>query len=167
MTELTWLDATAQAELVRTKQVKPLELVEAAIERIERVNPQINAVIYKLYDEARTAAGGALPDGAFKGVPFLLKNIMSLRGRAEQSRLEVCRRIYCPLRFHVGAALQASRAGDLRRNECAGIRIVADDGAKVIWRDAQSVEPESHAWWFQRRFRRCRGRWPCCVRARQ
>ena len=73
--ELTWLDATAQAELVRTKELKPIELVEAAIERIERVNPQINAVIHKLYDEARATANNDLPDGAFKGVPFLLKNI--------------------------------------------------------------------------------------------
>lgn len=75
MTELTWLDATAQAELVRTKQVHPIELVEAAIERIERVNPQLNAVIYKRYDEARADANRALPEGAFTGVPFLLKNI--------------------------------------------------------------------------------------------
>ena len=76
MTKLTWLDATAQAELVRTRQVKPIELVDAAIERIERVNPQLNAVIFKLYEQARAAANGALPEGVFKGVPFLLKNIM-------------------------------------------------------------------------------------------
>ncbi|HEX4948696.1 MAG TPA: amidase [Blastocatellia bacterium] len=76
LTELTWLDATAQAELVRTKEIQPLELVEAAIDRIEQLNPQLNAVVYKLYDQARGTAQGALPDGTFKGVPFLLKNIM-------------------------------------------------------------------------------------------
>ena len=76
--ELTWLDATAQAELVRRKEIQPLELVEAAIERIERLNPQLNAVVYKLYDQARATAQGALPDGPFTGVPFLLKNIMGL-----------------------------------------------------------------------------------------
>ncbi len=68
--ELTWLDATAQAELVRTKEIKPIELVEAAIERIERVNPQISAVIYNLCNQAGAKANGDLPDGAFAGVPF-------------------------------------------------------------------------------------------------
>ena len=59
--EFATLDATAQADLVRTKQVKPIELVEAAIKRIERINPAINAVITPMYDEARKTADGALP----------------------------------------------------------------------------------------------------------
>jgi amidase len=46
--ELTNLDATEQAELVRRKEVSPLELVDAAITRIEKVNPQLNAVIMPL-----------------------------------------------------------------------------------------------------------------------
>ncbi len=75
--ETAWLDATALAELVRNKEVSPFELVETTIERIEKLNPQINAVVYKLYDEARKTANSELPDGAFKGVPFLLKNIMA------------------------------------------------------------------------------------------
>ena len=69
------LDAMAQADLVRRNQVEPIELVEAAIKRIERVNPLINAVITPMYDEARAAANGPLPDGPFKGVPFLLKDL--------------------------------------------------------------------------------------------
>jgi amidase len=69
------LDATAQAELVRRKEVKPIELVDAAIERIERLNPAINAVVTPMYEEARKAANGKLPDGPFTGVPFLLKDI--------------------------------------------------------------------------------------------
>ncbi|HZS06600.1 MAG TPA: amidase family protein [Blastocatellia bacterium] len=75
--ELTWLDATAQAELVRKKEVRPAELVGAAIARIERVNPQLNAVIFPLYDEARNRADSELPAGPFTGVPFLLKNIFA------------------------------------------------------------------------------------------
>ena len=75
MNDIALLDATDQAELVRTKQVKPIELVEAAIERIERVNPQINAVITPMYDIARKAAEGPLPEGPFTGVPFLLKDL--------------------------------------------------------------------------------------------
>jgi amidase len=76
--EFAWLDATAQAELVRRKQVKPIELVEAAIARIERLNPQLNAVILPLYDDARRAASaGNLPDGPFRGVPYLIKDLLA------------------------------------------------------------------------------------------
>jgi amidase len=75
--ELSNLDATAQAELVRKKEVKPIELVEAVIERIERVNPQINAVVTKMYDHARSAANTELPDAPFAGVPFLLKDLLA------------------------------------------------------------------------------------------
>ena len=75
MDELAFLDATAQADLVRRKQVKPIELVDAAIERIERLNPAINAVVTPMYDIAREAASGPLPDGPFSGVPFLLKDL--------------------------------------------------------------------------------------------
>lgn len=75
MNDIALLDATAQAELVRKKQVKPIELVEATIERIERVNPQINAVVTPMYDIARKTAEGPLPDGPFTGVPFLLKDL--------------------------------------------------------------------------------------------
>ncbi|MFL6274439.1 MAG: amidase [Blastocatellia bacterium] len=75
--EFAALDATAQAELVRRKEVKPIELVEAAIKRIERINPAINAVITPMYDEARATATAALPDGPFSGVPFLLKDLLA------------------------------------------------------------------------------------------
>jgi len=75
MTDTTWLDATEQAELVRTKQVSPVELVDAAIERVERVNPQLNAVIHPLFESARERAEGDLPDGPFRGVPMLFKDL--------------------------------------------------------------------------------------------
>ena len=75
-TDLVQLDATAQAELVRRGEATPLELVEAAIARIEAVNPQLNAVITPLLDKARAGAASAeLPDGPFRGVPFLLKDL--------------------------------------------------------------------------------------------
>jgi amidase len=70
-------DGLGLAQLVRKKEVKPSELVEEAINRIENLNPQINAVIHKMYDLAKEAAEGDLPDGAFRGVPFLLKDILA------------------------------------------------------------------------------------------
>jgi amidase len=71
------LDATAQAELVRRREVQPLELVDAAIARIERLNPLLNAVITPLFDKARAQAmSPTLPDGPFRGVPMLLKDFL-------------------------------------------------------------------------------------------
>ena len=74
-TEYNKYDGLGLAELVRKKKVSPGELVEEAISRIEAHNPKLNAVVYKLYDRARAAANGKLPDGPFKGVPFLIKDL--------------------------------------------------------------------------------------------
>lgn len=63
------------AELVRNRDVTPGELLDAAIERAERSNPKLNAIVYKAYDEARATAVSALPDGPFRGVPFLIKDL--------------------------------------------------------------------------------------------
>ena len=73
--DLSRLDATAQAELVRSGQASPVELVDAAIARIEKLNPELNAVIHELFERARGEAAGDLPDGPFRGVPFLLKDL--------------------------------------------------------------------------------------------
>jgi amidase len=71
-------DALGLAALVRTRQVQPAELVEEAIRRIEALNPQLNAVVQETYDRARAQALGDLPDGPFRGVPFLLKDLLAL-----------------------------------------------------------------------------------------
>jgi amidase len=73
--ELAGLDATAQAALVEAGEVTPLELVDAAIERIEAADPSLNAVIHRFFEEGREQAAGELPDGPFRGVPFLLKDL--------------------------------------------------------------------------------------------
>ena len=75
MPDLASLDAIAQAELVRRGEVTPLELVDAAIAGIERANPALNAIVTPTFDRAREAARGDLPDGPFRGVPFLLKDL--------------------------------------------------------------------------------------------
>lgn len=76
--ELLNPDATAQAELVRKGEVKPIELVDAAIARTERLNPALNAVVTPMFDQAREAAiAPNIPDGPFTGVPFLEKDLMA------------------------------------------------------------------------------------------
>jgi amidase len=74
--ETRWMDATDQAALVAKGEVTPGELLEAAIERIERSNPSLNAVVIEWFDHARSvAADPNLPGGPFRGVPFLLKDL--------------------------------------------------------------------------------------------
>jgi amidase len=77
--ELATLDALAQAAMVRAREVTAVELVEAAVERIERVNPRLNAVISSRYEAARDEAAAmdraGLPSSPLAGVPFLLKDL--------------------------------------------------------------------------------------------
>ena len=68
-------DGLALAELVRKGEVQPIELVEAAVAVIEQVNPQLNAVIHKLYDMGRDAAKTVDRQSPFAGVPYLLKEL--------------------------------------------------------------------------------------------
>jgi amidase len=68
-------DGVGLAELIKKDEVTPAELVEAAIDRIERHNPVLNAVVYRAYDEARVAAQSKLAAGPFTGVPFLVKDL--------------------------------------------------------------------------------------------
>ena len=75
-TEYSEHDGVGLAALVEKGEVTPVELIDAAIARTEKHNPAINAVIYKAYDEARAAAAGALPHGPFRGVPFLVKDLL-------------------------------------------------------------------------------------------
>ncbi len=72
--ETRWMDAVDQAALVRSGNVSPTELLDAAIQRIETLDPQLNAVVIRWFDHARSVAL-ELPDGPLRGVPFLLKDL--------------------------------------------------------------------------------------------
>lgn len=69
-------DGLGLAELVKTKQVTPKELVELALEGIEEVNPKLNGVWQVLKDQAYAEIEAGLPEGDFQGVPFLIKEIL-------------------------------------------------------------------------------------------
>src|SRR5260370_13354078 len=79
-------DGLGLADLVRTKQVTPSELLEAAIERVEMRNPKVNAVVMQLYDYGRQAIAAGLPDGPLRGVPFLLKDLNGSLGGVVTTR---------------------------------------------------------------------------------
>jgi amidase len=75
MDDYSSYDGVGLADLVRKGAVTPAELTEAAIARIEKHNPTLNAVVYKGFDDARSDAEGPLPNGPFRGVPFLIKDL--------------------------------------------------------------------------------------------
>ena len=68
-------DAVGLAALVRSGEVTATELVDAAIARTDAVNGELNAVVHRMDDKARSDAAGDLPDGPFRGVPFLVKDM--------------------------------------------------------------------------------------------
>ena len=94
--EFSHLDAWAMVELVDGGQVQPIELVDAAIERIERLNPKLNAVVTPLFDQARDAARSELPAGPFRGVPFLLKDVLGFLAGVRHTSGSAYLRDYVP-----------------------------------------------------------------------
>ncbi len=74
-TEYDQYDGLGLAALVARGEVSPDELLDEAIERTERLNPKLNAVVLEHFDEARAAIASGLAEGPFRGVPFLLKDL--------------------------------------------------------------------------------------------
>ncbi len=71
-------DGLGIAELVALGEASPEEVLERAIERAESLDPAVNALSQRLYDHGRKAIVAGLPDGPFRGVPFLLKDLGAL-----------------------------------------------------------------------------------------
>jgi amidase len=74
------LDAVGQAEIIAKKEATPLEVLEAAIRRIEALNPKINAVVAEDFQRARSRAQENHFAGPFAGVPFLIKDLDDFAG---------------------------------------------------------------------------------------
>ncbi len=72
--DLAHLDATAQASLIERGELTPREVIDAAIARIEDLDPELNAVIHTMFERARATADGEVATGPFRGVPFLVKD---------------------------------------------------------------------------------------------
>jgi amidase len=73
--EFESFDGLGLAELVRRRDASPAELLDAAVSRVEARNPELNAVVTRMYDQARAALAEGLPAGPFTGVPYLLKDL--------------------------------------------------------------------------------------------
>ncbi|WP_024520876.1 amidase [Bradyrhizobium sp. Tv2a-2] len=68
-------DAIGLAELIAKRKISAEEVLEAAIDRAEQVNPRINAIVHKQYEQARRAVNAQSADGPLKGVPYLIKDL--------------------------------------------------------------------------------------------
>lgn len=69
-------DGLSLASLVKQGEISPEELLDTAIEQVEILNPKLNAIVTKMYDEAKQTIKDGLPQGPFEGVPFLLKDLL-------------------------------------------------------------------------------------------
>src|SRR5262245_49111533 len=86
--ELCWMSATEVAALIRRRKVSPVEVIDTVLDRIERLNPQLNAFVTVTADEARRAAraaeralGRRRPAlGPLHGVPFSVKDLVITKG---------------------------------------------------------------------------------------
>ena len=141
-TELSHLDATAQAELVRNGDASPIELVEAAIARVEKLNGELNAVIHPLFERARTAAAGDLPDGPFRGVPIVIKDFDGTLAGAPYhagNRALQARGLHRADDELLLREARTRRVRDHRQDEHSRVRADADGRTGVARPDAEPV----------------------------
>ena len=164
------IDATEQARMVRDGEVSPIELVEDAIGRVEELNPQLNAVIHPLLDEARDTAAHSLPDGPFRGVPFLVKDLSCyMEGVPVHEGMRALRDAGYRADHDMWLTRRFREAGFviLGRTNTPELGILPDDRACRVRANAQSVGPRPLAGRLERRLGGCRGRRHRRRRARQ
>ena len=138
--DTTWQDATAQAGLVRRGELQPKDLVAAAIARIEAVNPRLDAVIRTRFDEALAEAGADLPDGPFRGVPILFKDLgCSVAGEITAFGLGPLRDFAFPVTSYLAEQFRAAGFIPLGRTN------VPELGTTVTT-EAKSFRPARNPW---------------------
>src|SRR5947207_15613586 len=107
-------DGLGLGDFVRRGKVAPSELLEAAIERVEARNSTVNAVTMELYDYGRRAIADGLPDGPFRGVPFLMKDLTAAIAGVRMTRSS---------RFFADAPAPTADSEHVRRLKRAGLVI--------------------------------------------
>jgi amidase len=131
--ELATMDALDQAALVRTGRVTALELVDAAIERIEALNPTLNAVIWTRFEAARDEARRPVPGAPLAGVPFLLKDLgATLAGMPQEEGSRAGRGRISPADTELA-----------RRYVAAGLIVLGKTNTPEFGNHS-TAEPESH-----------------------
>ena len=129
--ELYYSDATVLAERIRTRDISPMEVVRAHLERIESVNPRLNAVVTldnSAVDRAREAEGALVRGqswGPLHGVPFTVKDCIDTAG----------------LRTTRGSRLFQDRVPDA---DASVVRRLSEAGGILI---GKTNMPEFALWW--------------------
>jgi len=143
LSDLSSYDAMGLAELIRTKQITPREVVDDTIRKIEAINPKLNAVIYKTYDRARRRASEPVGGGPFAGVPFLVKDNATIAG-VQLTRESRALRGNIPDKTAPFFAA-AERAGLILLGAIPGKRIlVVDDEPAVVAMLAEMLVADGH-----------------------
>ena len=134
-------DGLGLAELVKKKKISPAELCEEAIRRIEALNPKLNAVIHPMFDIGRKTAKSALPGGPFRGVPFLLKDLIATyAGVPTQCGSRAFRNYIPAYRQRAGAPVQKCRFRHSGQDQHARVRADGRYRAGSIRTHAESLE---------------------------
>ena len=159
-------DALGLAELVRQGQVSPGELLDEALARTAAVNPKINAVIHLMEGRAREAISAGLPDGPFRGVPFLIKDLMTAFAGEPMRRGSRLFKDYVPAEDEE-LTRRYRRAGLVMfgKTNTPGARFHQRHGAGALRADPQSLEPRADLERLERRVgRRGRGAHRACCK---
>jgi amidase len=127
-------DALGLAALVARREVSPEELLEAAIARVEARNPMVNAVTMKLYDYSRKAIAAGLPDGPFRGVPYLMKDLTASIAGVPMTRSS---------RYYADAPVPTADSEHVRRLKRAGLVIFGRTNTCELGLSL-TCEPEMH-----------------------
>ncbi len=138
-------DALGLAELVRTGQVSAGELLDEALARTAAVNPKINAVIHLMEGRAREAITAGLPEGPFRGVPFLIKDLLDgYAGEPMRCGSRLLKDFVPPEDEEMTRRYKAAGLGDLRQDQHAGARLTERHRARAVRADAQPLEPRAN-----------------------
>ena len=154
------------AELVKKKEIKPIELIEAAIERIERHNPQLNAVVFKAFDEARATAKTKLLVLSPAYRCFSRTSSEFRRAGRTGTAAASCRRYLRP-RFHLVVRFQAAGLIPLGKTNVPEFGALPLTEFEALRARAQSLESQSFDRRLLRRIGCRRGGRHCAARARQ
>ena len=155
------------AGLIAKREITAGEVLELAIARAETVNPSINAIVYKQYDEARATAANALPQGLLTGVPFLIKGLSEYqKGVPASFGSNLYRGLRGGSRQRLYRALQARRSRHHGPQSQSRTRAEPQHRARALWSLPQSLESRLFARRFVRRRRSRRQRRDSAGRAR-
>ena len=152
MNELYWKPAHELAAMIRKRELKPSELMDVTIRRIEQTNPKLNAFCALRADDAMAEAR-ALDEkiarreevGTLAGLPLGVKDLEDTVGLRHHVRLEAVQGQHAEVRFDPGRAAEGGRRDRDRQDQRARVRLHRLHQEPAVRRHAQSVESRAHA----------------------